>query len=83
MKDAELLDAFVALFEPIDTFIDVDPILPASRQSTDRSLLAELYARLPSRFPKLYEQLILTYRWQSSSIPDGLPPPSKSAWQRL
>jgi hypothetical protein len=30
---------------------------------TDPSTLDPLYAQLPARFPPLYEQLVLTYRW--------------------
>jgi len=30
---------------------------------TDTSLLDPLYSRLPARFPPLYEQLVLSYRW--------------------
>jgi hypothetical protein len=30
---------------------------------TDASLLEPLYGRLPARFPPLYEQLVLSYRW--------------------
>jgi hypothetical protein len=32
-------------------------------QATDPSMLEPLYAKLPARFPPLYEQLVLTYRW--------------------
>jgi len=32
-------------------------------QVTDPSMLDQLYAKLPARFPPLYEQLVLTYRW--------------------
>jgi len=31
--------------------------------ATDRSCLDNVYAKLPARFPPLYEQLILSYRW--------------------
>ena len=31
--------------------------------STDRSLLEALYTKLPTRFPPLYERLVLSYRW--------------------
>lgn len=34
-----------------------------ARISTDRRLLDPLYAKLPARFPPLYEQLVLSYRW--------------------
>jgi hypothetical protein len=33
------------------------------KSSTDASLLEPLYAKLPGRFPALYERLVLTYRW--------------------
>jgi hypothetical protein len=32
-------------------------------QTVDPSALDPLYAKLPSRFPPLYEHLVLTYRW--------------------
>jgi len=31
--------------------------------TTDRSMLDAVYARLPARFPPLFEQLVLSYRW--------------------
>jgi hypothetical protein len=31
--------------------------------TTDRSCLDPLYAKLPSRFPPLFERLVLSYRW--------------------
>jgi hypothetical protein len=34
-----------------------------ARISTHPKLLDPLYARLPARFPPLYEQLVLSYRW--------------------
>lgn len=33
------------------------------KASTDRGLLEPIYAKLPARFPPLYEQLVLSYRW--------------------
>src|SRR4029077_20913504 len=32
-------------------------------QSTDPAALDPIYAKLPARFPPLYEQLVLSYRW--------------------
>jgi len=32
-------------------------------QTTDATMLNPLYAKLPARFPRLYEKLLLTYRW--------------------
>lgn len=31
--------------------------------ATERSALEAVYAKLPARFPPLYEQLVLSYRW--------------------
>jgi hypothetical protein len=33
------------------------------RLATDQSMLEAVYAKLPARFPPLYEQLVLSYRW--------------------
>jgi hypothetical protein len=33
------------------------------RVDTNRSYLENIYAKLPGRFPRLYEQLVLAYRW--------------------
>lgn len=35
----------------------------AAKTETDRSLLDPLYSKIPARFPPLYEQLVLSYRW--------------------
>src|SRR5258708_2636651 len=34
-----------------------------AKTKTDPELLGSLYASLPARFPPLYEQLVLSYRW--------------------
>lgn len=34
-----------------------------AKVASDRTLLDSLYAKLPARFPPLYEQLVLSYRW--------------------
>ena len=34
-----------------------------AKVETDRALLDSLYAKLPARFPPLYEELVLSYRW--------------------
>ena len=33
------------------------------RERTNASELQPLYAKLPARFPPLYEELVLSYRW--------------------
>jgi len=38
------------------------------RMETDRSALDGLYARLPFRLPRLYEELILSYRWVEADL---------------
>ena len=43
---------------------------PAATE-TDPAALSELYARLPGRFPPLYERLVLSYRWLDVQL-DGL-----------
>lgn len=71
MNDADLLSAFVALFNPLEEQIYPDPVLPAGEQSTDSFATERLYACLPAKFPQLYEKLVLSYRWQRSDISDG------------
>ena len=34
-----------------------------ARTNADRACLETIYAKLPGRFPSLYERLVLTYRW--------------------
>jgi hypothetical protein len=34
-----------------------------ARVTTDPSLLEPVYAKLPAKFPKLFERLVLSYRW--------------------
>ena len=77
--DQRLIDEFVASFAQLDDLIvpagfDVPPQMlagwidgferwrPVSIQS-DPVTLASMYTRFPNRFPKLYERLILSYRW--------------------
>jgi hypothetical protein len=38
------------------------------RTDPDPSLLNSLYARLPARFPPLFERLLLTFRWANVSL---------------
>jgi hypothetical protein len=38
------------------------------RQNTDQAMLDRLYASLPARFPPLFEQLVLTYRWREVDL---------------
>ncbi len=71
VDDAELLESFVALFEPLEEPIYSETVLPASQQATGIAKLEPLYSRLPAKFPDLYEKLILSYRWQRSDIHDN------------
>jgi hypothetical protein len=52
--------AELAVGEPDD--LGQTPWRPA-RADTDASCLEPLYAQLPGRFPRLYERLVLTFRW--------------------
>lgn len=54
-SDAQLLKQFVECFD-----IDDGEVMPLH---TDLSLLAPVYAKLPARFPSLFEQLLMSYRW--------------------
>ena len=38
------------------------------RRDTPKFALDKLYSELPSRFPPLYERLVLTYRWYRSEV---------------
>jgi hypothetical protein len=40
-----------------------------SKTQSDPELLDPLYARLPARFPPLYEKLVLSYRWAQVYLP--------------
>jgi len=40
-----------------------------AKVSTEPRLLDPLYAKLPARFPPLYEQLVLSYRWAQAYLP--------------
>jgi hypothetical protein len=43
---------------------------PLVSHETAPAMLADIYDKLPARFPQLYEQLILSYRWgQQAFIP--------------
>jgi hypothetical protein len=71
--------ASFSAFDGMRVFADLDPITAqfATGESasfarsywkprqiqTDASALEQLYAKLPSRFPPLFERLLLTYRW--------------------
>jgi hypothetical protein len=39
-----------------------------ARVATDNAALDAVYARLPARFPPLYEQLVLSYRWAEVDV---------------
>ena len=55
-SDAQLLEQFVKCFDKSEDG-EVVPL------HTDLSLLAPVYAKLPARFPLLFEQLLMNYRW--------------------
>ena len=71
MKDADLLASFFALFEPLSEFMDPDDAPRCCKQTTNFANLEPLYERLPARFPRLYEKLVLSYRWEVSTIRQG------------
>jgi hypothetical protein len=105
MKDAELIDQFVASFEKLDEMSELRETNPiawelrvsepndewkwfewrASKIITDRSHLDAVYQKIPARFPPLYEQLVLSYRWAEIDIESCrlLPNPSGPDLSRL
>ena len=40
----------------------------AAKTTTDPALLEPIYAKLPARFPPLYERLVLSYRWDTVDL---------------
>ena len=57
MEDAKLIAEFVKTFPVLGE-------IHAFEFASDKSWLSPLTSRLPARFPPLYEQLILSYRWE-------------------
>jgi hypothetical protein len=43
----------------LDDFKQWEPL----KVETDPAELEEVYANLPARFPRLYERMVLSYRW--------------------
>jgi hypothetical protein len=79
VDDQQLVDEFVASFTRLDGLIVRSGLVPPPELQTDwidgierwrpvavhtdRAALAPVYRRLSRRFPRLYERLILSYRW--------------------
>src|SRR5436305_874711 len=66
MNERDILNNLVSCFKS-----DFESTLESSnvvRQETDSLELEELYSILPAKFPRLYEQLVLTYRWDRSDL---------------
>jgi len=75
----KVIASFAVIAETLDADEILDPIAwqlangPADeygykrwspiKLQTDAYALEPLYAKLPARFPRLYEQLLLSYRW--------------------
>ncbi len=70
MKDAEILARFVSRFEPDSE--DVNEQVNVITVKTDKAELETLYSILPAKFPGLYENLVLSYRWKRSIVGDLL-----------
>lgn len=64
-NDQELLRKFVACFsEDCGNPLDDGDLVTA--QTTDRLALGPVYAKIPVRFPDLFEELLLSYRWHGA-----------------
>jgi hypothetical protein len=77
--DDRLVERFVASFEKLDEMNVSDPITQQLatgdrdqhrcgrwqpiKVDTDPSVLDPIYSAVPSRFPPLFERLVLSYRW--------------------
>lgn len=65
-----LVERFIASFEKLDELTadedshqyDCSRRLPI-KLSTELSSLESIYSELPARFPRLFERLVLSYRW--------------------
>src|ERR1700680_1165812 len=59
MSEDNLIERFIASFNKLDEMAD----FTALKVPTDSSQLEPLLAKLPARFPPLFQDLILSYRW--------------------
>ena len=65
LREAELIERFVSAFGKLGHLREGN--LPV-RIGADAKSLEPLYAKLPMRFPRLYERLLLSYRWEEVDI---------------
>jgi hypothetical protein len=66
-NQARLLENFVGKFRSLDECTNNgEPIV--IKQATSASELDRVYSVLPARFPQLYEELLLNYRWQPAFV---------------
>ena len=70
MTDEALIKEFVSLVAVgIDEYDERgQPVSPPKHIATPESALQGLYRRIPSRLPRLFEQLLLTYRWPEAEL---------------
>lgn len=71
MTDDDLLHAFVRCFLLFDEPLDESSFTYESA-ATPLPVLDPLYERLPGKFPPLFEQLLMRYRWPEVEIEGGL-----------
>lgn len=74
ITDQALLDEFVASFAfnaEVDKYDEYgQPLPPPTAYLTNSRELEPLYSLLPGKFPPLYEQLALSYRWPPVELPN-------------
>jgi hypothetical protein len=63
----KIIAAFVACFEEDGYTVEVQKPL-AVPQKTSESALDPIYNRISVKFPPMYEQLVLSYRWYGADI---------------
>jgi hypothetical protein len=66
MNETEVLDRLVSCFESNSHHTSESSNVVV--QKTNVAALQEIYSILPAKFPILYEQLVLSYRWDRSNV---------------
>jgi len=66
--DEETLAKYVQCFEWVDQELAEQGKVLVERKSTDQSHLDEVYSKTKGPLPKLYEKLLLSYRWYRAEL---------------
>lgn len=66
VSETDILSSLVSCCEPHDQPLAGDTSFV--KQTTEPVTLETIYSILPAKFPRLYEQLVLSYRWERSDL---------------